>query len=162
MGYDYHHRHNPWEKPIHMSFDYQPTPYSFETMSSTGGISLLDSTQKLNNSYPSFDMTSNQNFYRRHSMYKQRKTFLIIIDYHLAESALPISNSIFPTSTTNHPSSSPFNYSHTTAHYHPSDLFFGWNNGPSLMRTHSNASYQDYSQSSNFFVILIVLLVLLE
>lgn len=69
----------------------------------------------------------------------------------VAESTLPISTSIFSTSTANHPSPNPFNYSHTAAHYHPSDLFFGWNNGPSLMRTHS-ASYQDFSQSSNYHI----------
>ncbi|CAF5129257.1 unnamed protein product, partial [Rotaria magnacalcarata] len=130
--YDYHHN-NPWEKPIHTTFDYQPTPYSFGAMSSTGGISSIEAANKFNNSYLSFDLTSNQNFYRRHT-----------------ESVLPISNSIFSTSTTNHPPSSPFNYSHTAAHYHPSELFFSWNNGPSLMRAHSSASYQDYSQSSNF------------
>ena len=72
----------------------------------------------------------------------------------VAASALPpTSTSIYSSSIPNHPSSSPFNYSPTTTHYHhPSQPFFGWNNGSSLMRTHS-ASYRDYPQSSNFFVI---------
>ncbi|CAF2933184.1 unnamed protein product [Rotaria sp. Silwood2] len=139
IGYDYHQSYNSWEKPIHPTFDYQQTPYSYRTMSSTGGISSIDTTNKLNTSYPTFDLTSNlnnstQNFYRRHT-----------------ESTLPMPNSIFSTSTTNPSSLSPYNnYSHTTTHYHPSELFFGWNNGPSLMRTHSSASYQDYSQSTSF------------
>jgi len=121
------------EKPNYPTFNYQQTPYSI----GTGGISSMATTNKSNSSYPSFDITSNLNhltssLYRRHT-----------------ESALPTSTSIYSTSTTTHPSPSPFNYSHTTTHYHPSQLFFGWNNGPSLMRTHS-ASYRDYPQTTSF------------
>jgi hypothetical protein len=73
-----------------------------------------------------------------------------MVFFFLAESTLPTSSSIYSSSSTaNHPSPCPFNYSHTTTHYHPSELFFGWNNGQSLMRTHS-ASFRDYPQSSNF------------
>ncbi|CAF4696974.1 unnamed protein product [Rotaria sp. Silwood1] len=142
IGYNYHQSHNSWEKPIYnnSTFNYQQTPYTYRTISSTGDISSIETINKLNNSYPSYDLTTNfnnstQNFYRRHT-----------------ESTLPISNSIY---STNHSSSNIYNnnnnnYSHPTIHYHPSELFFNWNNGSSLMRTHSNTSYQDYSQSTPF------------
>jgi len=108
IGYDYHH-HNPWEKPNYATFDYQQTPYSIGTMSSTGGISSFETMNKT-----TFDITSNLNnstssFYRRHT-----------------ESTLPPpSTSFYSSITTNHPSSNPLNYSHpTTQHYHPPELFF--------------------------------------
>ncbi len=78
---------------------------------------------------------------------------ILQVHFILAESTLPpTSTSIYSSSsssTANHPSQNPFNYAHTTTHYHPSEMFFGWNNGPSLMRTHST-SFRDYPQSSNF------------
>ncbi|UJR31458.1 hypothetical protein I4U23_018948 [Adineta vaga] len=131
FGHDYHH-HNPWEKPNYSTFAYQQTPYTIGMLSSTGGL-----INKSSDSHLPFDITSNLNhstssFYRRHT-----------------ESALPTSTSIYSSSTTNHSSSNPFHYSHMPTNYHPSELFFGWNNGPSLMRTHS-ASYHDYPQSTPF------------
>ncbi|CAF1070036.1 unnamed protein product [Adineta steineri] len=135
IGYNYHH-HNGWEKPNYETFNYHQTPYSIGTMSSTTG----DITNKSTNTYSSsFDLTSNLNnsnssLYRRHT------------ESTLPTSALFHSSSSSSSSTTNYPSPNPFNYSNTTTHYHPSELFFGWNHGPSLMRAHS-ASYRDYPQS---------------
>lgn len=62
--HDYHHRHNPWEKPTYATFAYPPTPFTIGTLSSTGGP-----INKSNDSYSS----SNHNhitssLYRRHSM----------------------------------------------------------------------------------------------
>lgn len=152
IGYDYH-QHNPWEKPTYATFDYRQSPYSIERMSSIGGISSLDTMNKTNSS---FDIPLNLNnstssLYRRHSNSNCLEIIyhLTLFFFLLAESALPTSTSIYSSSTTNHPSPSPFNYSHTMTHYHPSELFFGWNNQPSLMRTHS-ASFRDHSQSRNF------------
>jgi hypothetical protein len=66
----------------------------------------------------------------------------------LAESTLPRSTSIYSSPTSDHPSTIPFNYPHQ-----PPGFFFGWNNGSSLMRTHS-ASFQDYPGSGKFIDLL--------
>ncbi|CAF4473696.1 unnamed protein product [Rotaria sp. Silwood2] len=118
--YDYRHD-NSWEKPNYATFNNQSILFS------TGGIPSINKFY-----HPSFDTipnlnNTNPNFYRRHT-----------------ESTLQTSNSIYSPSTSNPPSNVPFNYSNN-----PSELFFGWNNGSSLMRTQS-ASYQNYSGSTSY------------
>ncbi|CAF1118203.1 unnamed protein product [Rotaria sordida] len=118
--YDYRHD-DSWEKPNYATFHHQSSLFS------TGGIPSINKFY-----HPSFDTipnlnNTNPNFYRRHT-----------------ESTLQTSTSIYSPSTSNPPSNVPFNYSN-----HPSGLFFGWNNGSSLMRTQS-ASYQDYSGSTSY------------
>ncbi|CAF1013783.1 unnamed protein product [Adineta ricciae] len=127
--HDYHHRHNPWEKPTYATFAYQPTPFTIGTLSSTGGL-----MNKSSDSYSSSNLNhTTSSLCRRHT-----------------ESALPTSTSIYASSTSNHLLWNPFHYpQHTPANYHPPGLFLGWNNGPSLMRTHS-ASFRDYPQSTLF------------
>ncbi len=84
---------------------------------------------------------TNPNFYRQHGKF-----------FRLSSSDLDIallsadSSSIYPPSTSHPPSTNAFHY--------PPGLFFGWNNGSSLMRTHS-ASYPDYPGSSMFWCSLI-------
>ncbi len=135
--YDYRH-HNPWEKANYATFHPQSPLFSTGSIPSINKSyhpSSFDTIPNLNNTNP--------NFYRRHSMFKKEKNFDIFfnkISLLSAESTLPHSTSIYSSST-----STSFNYSP-----HPSELFFGWNNSSSLMRTHS-ASYQDYPGSSMFF-----------
>jgi hypothetical protein len=118
------------------AYNYHPNYATFPHPSplfSTGTI------PSMNKSYhpSSFDTISNLNhFYRRHS--KKIKSMDLINIQLIFFSLLAESPSVYSSSTSNHPSSNPFNYS--------PEIFFGWNNGSSLMRTHSN-SYQDYSGS---------------
>ncbi|CAF0903832.1 unnamed protein product [Adineta steineri] len=121
--YDYRH-HNPWEKPTYPTFHH----HHQSPLYSTGNISSINKSYQS----PSFDTipnlnNTNPNFYRRHT-----------------ESTLPTSSSIY-SSTPNQPSTIPFNYSQPSP-----ELFFGWNNGSSLMRTHSAISYPDYPGSTSY------------
>ena len=62
--HDYHHRHNPWEKPTYATFAYQPTPFSIGTLSSTGGP-----INRSSDSYSSSNLNhTTSSLYRRHSM----------------------------------------------------------------------------------------------
>jgi hypothetical protein len=101
------------------TYDYHPNYATFPHPSPLFSTGTIPS---MNKSYhpPTFDTISNLNhFYRRHTE----------------------SPSVYSSSTSNHPLSNPF-------HYSP-EIFFGWNNSSSLMRTHS-ASYQDYSGSHSY------------
>ncbi|CAF1039867.1 unnamed protein product [Adineta ricciae] len=121
-AYDYRHHQYPWEKSNYPTY----TPNQ-STSFSTGTISTMNKPQPSSfDTIPNLNNT-NPNFYRRHT-----------------ESTLPTSTSIYP-STTNQSSTIPFPYSHPS-----SDLFFGWNNGSSLIRTHSASSYADHPGSSSY------------
>ena len=71
IAYDYQHHHHSWEKPNYATFNYPP--YSIGTMSSTGGLSSLATTNK---NHSSFDPT-HSTFYRRHSKFIRIISFLI-------------------------------------------------------------------------------------
>jgi len=122
--YDYQHHY--YHQPGSLSSYPIIEPLSTNKMYFESYRSSLNTTQNFN-----------PNFYRRHT-----------------ESTLPTTSTPTYLSSTNYTNPNSFNYSHTTPHHHhhhPSGFFFGWNNGPSLLRTHS-ATYQEYPGSNPFTI----------
>lgn len=128
-NYPYHH-HLSWEKP-----NYAISSPSLSLFS----MPLTGATSSMSNSLANFP-NNNSTFYRRHSMCrhlsKSRLTDKISLFCFSAESTLSTSsNSFFPSIS----NISPFHYPTTES----SDLYFGWSQNSSFVRTNS-ATYPNY------------------